>query len=225
MQFLTPTTYYVYTYAFPDGTIFYIGKGTRGRIDEHEREASYGCQCQKCEIIRSIWISGKPVQKRIIYETLDELDALEQELALIRSHAGPHLTNIKSNPHRAKNLQSSNNTSISDEVFQDQTVDQGRLVDKIIHQPVRLRIMAALVALDTETQVGLDYLKDLLELTDGNLGTHLRKLEETGYITVMKSFVNKKPHTYVEATMSGRQAFTEHVAGLGAILNGNGRVG
>src|SRR5216684_8129488 len=129
MQFLAPKTYYVYTYAFPDGTIFYVGKGTRGRIDEHEREASNGCQCLKCDIIRSIWASGKPVQKRIVYETFDELDALEQELALIRAHAGPHLTNIKDNQRRAKNLQGSDNTPVSDAVSHGQTPDQGRLVD------------------------------------------------------------------------------------------------
>ncbi len=70
---------------------------------------------------------------------------------------------------------------------------------------------------------GLNYLKDLLGLTDGNLGAHLRKLEEAGYITMTKTFVNKKPHTFVEATGSGRQTFAEHVAALEAILNGNKR--
>jgi len=96
-------------------------------------------------------------------------------------------------------------------------------LNEVIHQPIRLRIMASLVALDEETQVGFNYLKDLLDLTDGNLGAHLRKLEEAGYITMTKTFVNKKPHTFVEATESGRQAFVEHVAALETILNGNKR--
>jgi DNA-binding MarR family transcriptional regulator len=66
-------------------------------------------------------------------------------------------------------------------------------------------------------------LPQLVYLTDGNLGAHLRKLEEAGYITMTKTFVNKKPHTFVEATGSGRQAFAEHVAALETILNGNKR--
>ena len=88
-----PKTWYVYTYAFPDGSIFYIGKGNQGRIDEHEREAQDGCACAKCQTIREIWASGHPVQKRIVYETLLEAEALEHEKTLLHLHAGPHLTN------------------------------------------------------------------------------------------------------------------------------------
>lgn len=94
-------------------------------------------------------------------------------------------------------------------------------LNEVIHQPVRLRIMAALAALSTETQASFNYLKDVLELTDGNLGAHLRKLEEAGYIEITKTFVNNKPHTYIEATTAGRKAFREHVAALEEILNGN----
>jgi AcrR family transcriptional regulator len=88
-----PKTWYVYTYAYPDGSIFYIGKGNQGCIDEHEREAQDGCACTKCQTIREIWASGHPVQKRIVYETLLEAEALEYEKKLIHLHAGPHLTN------------------------------------------------------------------------------------------------------------------------------------
>lgn len=94
-------------------------------------------------------------------------------------------------------------------------------LNEIIHQPVRLRIMAALASLGKDTQASFTYLKDLLELTDGNLGAHLRKLEEAGYICITKTFVNNKPQTYVEATSIGRKAFREHVAALEEILNGN----
>ena len=59
---------------------------------------------------------------------------------------------------------------------------------------------------------------DLLDVTDGNLGAHLRKLEEAEYITVNKVFVERKPRTYVSATPDGRQVFREHVAALEAIL-------
>ena len=94
-------------------------------------------------------------------------------------------------------------------------------LNEVIHQPVRLRIMAALACLNSGTQASFNYLKDMLELTDGNLGAHLRKLEEPGYIEITKTFVNNKPHTYVQATSAGRQAFREHVAALEEILNGN----
>lgn len=94
-------------------------------------------------------------------------------------------------------------------------------LNDIIHQPVRLRIMAVLTCLDDETQTSFNYLKKILELSDGNLGAHLRKLEEAGYIELTKAFVNNKPHTYIEATSAGRKAFREHVAALEEILNGN----
>lgn len=103
-------------------------------------------------------------------------------------------------------------------------------LNEVIHQPVRLRIMAALACLAPETRASFNYLKDMLELTDGNLGAHLRKLEESGYIEITKTFVNNKPQTYVEATSVGKRAFREHVAALEEILNSsrmaeNGRNG
>ena len=89
-----------------------------------------------------------------------------------------------------------------------------------IHQPVRLRIMAALVTMESADEVDFTYLRDLLKVTDGNLGAHLRKLEEAGYIAVNKIFVERKPHTFVAATAEGRQVFKEHVAALESILKG-----
>ena len=91
-------------------------------------------------------------------------------------------------------------------------------LNETIHQPVRLRVMAALVTLDSGDEVDFTYLRDLLEVTDGNLGAHLRKLEEAGYIAVNKAFVERKPHTYVSATAAGRKVFQEHVAALESIL-------
>jgi DNA-binding MarR family transcriptional regulator len=91
-------------------------------------------------------------------------------------------------------------------------------LNETIHQPVRLRIMAALVTLEPNDEVDFTYLRDLLEVTDGNLGAHLRKLEEAGYITVNKVFVERKPHTYISATAQGRKVFKEHVAALESIL-------
>ena len=91
-------------------------------------------------------------------------------------------------------------------------------LNEIIHQPVRLRIMAALTALDADNQVDFTTLRDLLEVTDGNLGAHLHKLEEAGYIAVDKTFVERKPRTFVSATSAGRRAFQAHVAALEEIL-------
>jgi len=93
-------------------------------------------------------------------------------------------------------------------------------LNELIHQPARLRIMAALIALDSDSQVEFTYLRDLLGLTDGNLGGHLRKLEEAGYVAIAKTFVARKPRTYVVATSAGRRAFDEHVAALEEILRG-----
>jgi DNA-binding MarR family transcriptional regulator len=98
-------------------------------------------------------------------------------------------------------------------------------LNELIHQPVRLRIMAVLAGLNCETSVGFNYLKSLLDLTDGNLGAHLHKLEEVGYLQITKTFVNNKPQTYVEATTAGKKAFSEHVAALEEILHGNSREG
>jgi DNA-binding MarR family transcriptional regulator len=91
-------------------------------------------------------------------------------------------------------------------------------LNETIHQPVRLQIMAALVALEAGNEVDFSYLRDLLEVSDGNLGAHLRKLEEAGYIAVNKTFVERKPRTYVAATAEGRRVFRAHVAALEAIL-------
>jgi DNA-binding MarR family transcriptional regulator len=94
------------------------------------------------------------------------------------------------------------------------------VLNEVIHQTVRLRIVAALAALDPETQVSFQDLKELLDLTDGNLSVHLRKLEEAGYIRVTKTFAQRKPQTCIELTTAGRHAFDEHLAALKEILGG-----
>jgi DNA-binding MarR family transcriptional regulator len=91
-------------------------------------------------------------------------------------------------------------------------------LNELIHQPVRLKIMAALISVQDDAQLEFTYLRDLLGLTDGNLGAHLRRLEEAGYVKLVKTFVARKPRTYVVATTKGRQAFDEHVAALEAIV-------
>jgi DNA-binding MarR family transcriptional regulator len=94
-------------------------------------------------------------------------------------------------------------------------------LNEIIHQTVRLRIMAVLVTIPPGEEVEFSYLRELLDVTDGNLGAHLRKLEEAGYIGINKTFVNRKPRTYVSVTDAGRKVFSAHVQALEEILKSN----
>ncbi len=91
-------------------------------------------------------------------------------------------------------------------------------LDPVIHQPARLQIMAALCHLAAREQVDFSFLKTKLGLTDGNLGAHLLTLEENRYISVEKTFVARRPKTFVAATSTGRKAFASHVAALQNIL-------
>ena len=93
-------------------------------------------------------------------------------------------------------------------------------LDPVIHQPVRLRIMASLVALHETESAEFTFLRELLGVTDGNLGAHVRKLEEEGYLLVEKTFVQRKPRTYLALSDKGRKAFKGHVAALESILRG-----
>lgn len=91
-------------------------------------------------------------------------------------------------------------------------------LDEIIHQTARLQIMSALVSLEQGEQIDFTYLRNLLKLTDGNLGAHLVKLESAGYIKIEKIFIDRKPRTFINITGKGRDAFAEHVEALNSIL-------
>ena len=90
--------------------------------------------------------------------------------------------------------------------------------DPTIHQPVRLKIMAALRPLPEGDRLEFVRLKDLVGATDGNLGAHVTTLEEAGYVEVAKDFVGKKPRTRVKLSRAGRRAFEDYVAYLRDIL-------
>ena len=90
--------------------------------------------------------------------------------------------------------------------------------NEIIHQAIRLKIMAALNALAPRASLEFTRLKTLVEATDGNLGAHLDTLERAGYVTIEKRFEGKKQQTRAAATPAGRRAFAEHVAYLREIL-------
>ena len=91
-------------------------------------------------------------------------------------------------------------------------------LDPIIHQPARLQIMAALCNLHPREQVDFTFLKTKLGLTEGNLGAHLGTLEENRYVAVEKTFVLRRPKTFLAATAAGRKAFASHAAALRALL-------
>jgi DNA-binding MarR family transcriptional regulator len=90
--------------------------------------------------------------------------------------------------------------------------------DPIIHQPQRLKIMAALKALPAREQLEFVRLKAIVGATDGNLGAHIVTLEQAGYVEVEKDFVGKKPRTRVRLTKSGRRAFEDYIAFLREIV-------
>jgi DNA-binding transcriptional ArsR family regulator len=91
--------------------------------------------------------------------------------------------------------------------------------DEVIHQSLRLRIMATLNALPRQEKMEFTRLRAILDATDGNLGAHLTTLEGAGYVIVEKDFVSRKPHTRVAITAKGRTAFARHVAYLRALLD------
>jgi DNA-binding MarR family transcriptional regulator len=97
--------------------------------------------------------------------------------------------------------------------------------DEIIHQPVRLKIMAALGALPEREKMEFVHVKALVGATDGNLGAHLLTLEQAGYLAVEKVFVAKKPRTRVQLTKAGRRAFEKYVAYLREIVEAAGPLG
>jgi DNA-binding MarR family transcriptional regulator len=91
-------------------------------------------------------------------------------------------------------------------------------IDPVIHQSTRLRVMASLGALEQDEQVDFVHLRKILELTDGNLGAHLAKLETAGYVKIEKMFIERRPRTFIKLTGKGRDAFEDHVSALREII-------
>jgi DNA-binding MarR family transcriptional regulator len=91
-------------------------------------------------------------------------------------------------------------------------------LDPVIHAQARLRVMAALSALPAGDQVTFPRLQQLLEMSAGNLSTHLRKLEDAGYLQLTKTFQRRTPVTYVALTQAGRRALEDYTAALRRLL-------
>ena len=81
-------------------------------------------------------------------------------------------------------------------------------LDRVIHEKGRLAIMSMLAA---TPELAFTELRDTLEMTDGNLTTHIRTLQEAGYVSVAKSYQNNRPLTTCSLTAAGRKAFTGYV--------------
>ena len=92
--------------------------------------------------------------------------------------------------------------------------------DPLIHQPVRLKIMAALKVLPEDEMLEFVRLKAIAGATEGNLGAHITTLEEAGYAAVVKDFNGKRPRTRVSLTREGRRAFEAYVSYLKDIIEG-----
>ena len=87
---------------------------------------------------------------------------------------------------------------------------------KVFESRIRLGIMSALMVNET---IDFNALKELLEVTDGNLASHLKALELNEIITVSKQFVGRKPSTTYQATILGKQLFLQHLNALEKLIN------
>jgi DNA-binding MarR family transcriptional regulator len=91
-------------------------------------------------------------------------------------------------------------------------------LDPIIHAQARLRIVSALATLDRGESITFPRLLELLDMTAGNLSTHLRKLEDAEYVLVTKTHQGRTPVTYLELSKAGRRAFEDYTDALRALL-------
>lgn len=95
-------------------------------------------------------------------------------------------------------------------------------LDPLIHQETRLRLMALLAGLGEGVRVEFGWLKEALGLTEGNLSSHLQRLEEGGYVGVEKGYQGRRPRTWVWLTPRGLKAYRAYRALLLEILKDGG---
>ena len=89
-------------------------------------------------------------------------------------------------------------------------------LNKAFDNRIRLGIMSALMVND---EINFNDLKELLKITDGNLASHIKGLEDAGYIKVKKGFIGKKTNTTYAATKAGEKAFKQHIDALEQMIN------
>jgi DNA-binding MarR family transcriptional regulator len=90
-------------------------------------------------------------------------------------------------------------------------------LNKVFDNRIRLGVMSILVVND---EISFNDLKQMLEVTDGNLATHLVSLEENGYIKVHKGFIGRKTNTTYSVTKIGEKAFNDHITALENMIKG-----
>lgn len=91
-------------------------------------------------------------------------------------------------------------------------------LDRVIHEKGRLAIMSMLAA---SPRLSFTEMRDTLQMTDGNLTTHIRTLQESGYVSITKSFQNNRPLTTCSLTAAGKKAFTNYINLLEKIIQQN----
>jgi DNA-binding MarR family transcriptional regulator len=91
-------------------------------------------------------------------------------------------------------------------------------LDRVIHEKGRLALMSMLAA---SPELSFTEMRDALNMTDGNLTTHIRTLQEAGYVSVTKSFQNNRPLTTCSLTSAGKKAFANYINLLEAIIQQN----
>jgi DNA-binding MarR family transcriptional regulator len=89
-------------------------------------------------------------------------------------------------------------------------------INKLIHEPARLLIMANLFVVES---CDFLFLMRQTKLTFGNLSSHLSKLEKADYVKIKKEFIGKKPHTMLELTKKGREAFYNYKNNMKQVFN------
>lgn len=95
-------------------------------------------------------------------------------------------------------------------------------LDPVIHAQARLRVMTSLATLAEGDRLAFPRLQELLDMTAGNLSTHLRKLEDAGYLEITKTHERRTPVTYLALTRRGRRAYEDYTAALRTLLSGRG---
>ena len=90
-------------------------------------------------------------------------------------------------------------------------------IDRLIHEPTRLMIITQLYVVESADFL---FLQHQLQMTPGNLSSHLSKLEEAGYVEIVKEFIERKPHTALKVTKKGRNAFKEYQHNLKQVFKG-----
>ncbi|MFT3949178.1 MAG: transcriptional regulator [Agriterribacter sp.] len=92
-------------------------------------------------------------------------------------------------------------------------------LNKVFDSRIRLGIMSSLMV---NEELNFNQLKEIVDVTDGNLASHLKNLEENGYIKVQKGFIGRKTNTTYSVTKAGEKAFKSHLDGLEAMIKSLG---